>query len=255
MHLCFSKTVLNRCIPENIYALGTDVIYSIYAYLNSFDGIKQTVADLMAAWREMLMMTGFALVTSFITVCMIHFMAAVVSWIILFVVSISMLLVTAIMWWIFIDLKYKLDSLPEITLLDENVRNENTFLVLAIVTTILTVIILLICLVMRKRVKLVVALFYEAGACLRAMPGLLMQPVWTFLALMIFLAFWLTVLLALATADYPKKEESVHLALSARRPTITADAVTFGQADIPTLTWIDFSNPSWVRYMWWFHLM
>ena len=42
----------------------------------------------------------------------------------------------------------------------------------------LQVIVLLILLVLRKRIKLVVQLFFEAGKAVQNMPLLLLQPVW-----------------------------------------------------------------------------
>ena len=62
------------------------------------------------------------------------------------------------------------------------------------------VILLLVILVMRKRLALVVALFHEAGKCIGSMPLLLIQPLWTFLILMVFFAYWIVVLGNLATA-------------------------------------------------------
>lgn len=169
----FSKPVLNRCVPTNIYALGKDVVQSVYAYLNSFDLIKQTgnyvkqsaystitfapVGDIMTSWQEILMMAGWALLISFILVFFIHHMAAFVSWIILIFVSVSMCVVTGVLWWTYIDMKYKLNYVALFDRLDENVRNEKTFLVLSIISSVVTLVMLLIVLVMRKRVKLVTA--------------------------------------------------------------------------------------------------
>lgn len=53
---------------------------------------------------------------------------------------------------------------------------------------------------MRKRVGLVVALFYEAGDCLSAVPLLLVQPLWTFLLLMAFFFYWVIILAYLSTS-------------------------------------------------------
>lgn len=172
----------------------------------------------MASWRELIMLAGVALAFSFVLVFFIHHMAAFVSWIILIFVSISMLMVTTVLWWTYFDIKYQLNTVPLFDRLDENLRNEKSFLVLSIVSTIGTAVMLLIVLVMRKRVQLVVALFQEAGACIRAMPGLLFQPLWTLIVLMSFLAFWLCVLLALASADHATRRER-HIELPARRPT------------------------------------
>ena len=61
------------------------------------------------------------------------------------------------------------------------------------------VLLLILIIVMWKRLKLVVALFNEAGKCVIAMPLLLIQPVWTFLVLIAFVAYWLVVLAYIST--------------------------------------------------------
>lgn len=53
----------------------------------------------------------------------------------------------------------------------------NTFLVLAIVATVATVIICIVIVFLRKRIHLVIALFKEAGKAASDMPLLLFEPV------------------------------------------------------------------------------
>ncbi|XP_032779774.2 choline transporter-like protein 1 isoform X2 [Daphnia magna] len=70
------------------------------------------------------------------------------------------------------------------------------------------VLILLIVLVMRKRVELVAALFREAGKSVHAMPLLLIQPIWTLLALCILCAAWAYAALWIESAGYPTRTEA-----------------------------------------------
>ena len=262
-----SKPILNRCVPKNIYSLGSKFVASLYGYFNSFDTFKQIVADVMVSWQEVLIMTSVSLFLTLIVVFLIHFFAHIISLILLICVSVSMVVLSGVLWWTYIEVKYKLDFnfSKYFVVLDESYRNEKTFLVLSIITTVFTLIMILICLVMRKRVKLVVALFEEAGACIRAMPGLLFQPFWTFLVLSAFLVFWLAVILAIATADYGTRKDTT-LALKARRPATDltfSDSrdpyaprdLAFGQSDVSILSSIRFDNPSWVRYMWWYSII
>ena len=55
----------------------------------------------------------------------------------------------------------------------------------------LQVIVLLVLLVLRKRIKLVIALFREAGHAVHAMPLLVLVPLLTFLALAVTTAIWI----------------------------------------------------------------
>lgn len=251
-----SRPILNRCIPTNIIGLAKNLGGGLYDYFNSFDTFKQIVGDIIISWREVVVMSAASLLITLMVVFLIHFMANLVAWILLIIVSVSMLLLTAIMWYTYFDLKYKLDwEFSKYTnVVSETWRNEKAFLVIAIVTTVVTVILCLICLVMRKRVKLVVALFHESGACIRSMPGLLLQPFWTFLMLAAFILFWIFVITAMATADYDDKTDQ-QLAFRARRPSAIMSGsgdLSFGQSDLSILSTVQYNRPSWVRYMWWY---
>lgn len=54
---------------------------------------------------------------------------------------------------------------------------------------------------MRKRIDFVATLFKEAADCLSALPSLYLQPVISFVQLIVFYAFWLLVVVCLATAS------------------------------------------------------
>lgn len=55
--------------------------------------------------------------------------------------------------------------------------------------------------IIRKRIEFMTALFKESAKCLAELPGLLFQPLLTFIALILFFTFWITVILCLATAS------------------------------------------------------
>ncbi|EEC05461.1 conserved hypothetical protein, partial [Ixodes scapularis] len=221
-----SKPVLNRCVPEAVVDLTQDFFHSIYSYLNSIDALQQVVSDLYAAWREVAGMILFACIVALVSVFLVHLLAKLVSRIILVSTAVALVAITAVLWWTYVDIKLGLDSTPFGQLLEEAAMNEHAFLVFAIVSTVIMVIILLLVVAMWKRVALVAALFKESSLCIRHMPFLLAQPVWTFLALATLFLFWTLVLLFLATADYPTRE---------------------------TRQFLPFR--SWVHYMWWFHII
>lgn len=263
-----SRKILNRCIPSNIVGLVKNLSGGLYEYFNSFDTFKQIVQDIVVSWREIFIMSLASLLITLVVVFLIHFMANFVAWILLIIVSISMITLSAVLWYAYFDLKYNLNwgSLSQVTsIATESWRNEKAFLIMAIICTIVTIIICLICLVMRKRVKLVVALFHESAHCIRAMPGLLFQPFWTTIILAAFILFWIAVVVAMATANYGDKLNQP-LSFPARRAFTSmsrdSDAssglpgdLMYGQSDVTTLTTIKHDRPSWVRYMWWYALI
>uniref|UniRef100_A0A673I256 Choline transporter-like protein n=1 Tax=Sinocyclocheilus rhinocerous TaxID=307959 RepID=A0A673I256_9TELE len=73
------------------------------------------------------------------------------------------------------------------------------------------VILLLLLFFMRKRVALTIALFHVAGKVFTHLPLLALQPFWTFLTLMLFWVYWITVLLFLGSAGSPVQNNQTGL--------------------------------------------
>ena len=88
-------------------------------------------------------------------------------------------------------------------------------------------ILLLVIIAMWKRLKLVVALFHEAGKCVIAMPLLLIQPVWTFIVLIAFVAYWLVVLAFIGTSGESVSECVCRRSQSSQTEAHTAVIVVF----------------------------
>ena len=66
-------------------------------------------------------------------------------------------------------------------------------------------ILLMVLLVMRKRISLVVTLFQEAGQCVASIPMVMVQPLFTFLLLILFFVYWVIILAYLSTAGESEK--------------------------------------------------
>lgn len=49
-----SRPLLNRCIPKSISEKGKNLAHNLYELLNSWDFLKQALADLYKTWREIL---------------------------------------------------------------------------------------------------------------------------------------------------------------------------------------------------------
>ena len=57
---------------------------------------------------------------------------------------------------------------------------------------------------MRTRIKLVIQLFVEAGRAAQSMPLILIQPLWTFVALVVVCSMWVLGLLMVESAGHPE---------------------------------------------------
>ncbi|XP_064607451.1 choline transporter-like protein 1 [Liolophura sinensis] len=192
-----SVPVLNRCVPKEIPKQFID-------FLNKSDIFAKILGDLYRSWREMVALCFIALAVAFLMVLVLRFLASVIVWAILGIAVLASVVGTAFLWWMYASpSKTVQDSSQNIILLDVDIYSQKAFLAYSIIATILTVILLLVIFVLRKRIALTVALFHEAGKCLASIPCLLFQPLWTFVVLFLFLIYWTVVLAYLSTAEYP----------------------------------------------------
>ncbi|XP_063922141.1 choline transporter-like 1 isoform X2 [Zophobas morio] len=251
-----SKPVLNRCVPQSFQDLAEGVLNNFYDLLNSWDTLEQILSDIYITWREILYLTFLALLLSLVTISILHLLAHLVSYIIMILFTVASILGTAFLWYTYFDIKNNLDKTNQNLMLLESVRNERAFLWYSIVATVITVIILLLVIVMRKQVSFLADLFKETSKCLLHLPGLFFQPILTFLFLLAFLMFWIFVVLCLATAYYPSTSP-INLRIYNESSFTTPVSNT---EPVPKLRDISLSekvvqNPTWVKYMWWVYFI
>ncbi|XP_073213100.1 choline transporter-like protein 3 isoform X3 [Lepidochelys kempii] len=151
----------------------------------------------------------------FITTLLIHIFVTLVVF--------GLLFVSGVLWWLYYD--YTNDPSIELETEKENVK---FLLGFAILSTVITMVLLSLIFVLRKRIQLTVQLFWVANKIISRVPSLLFQPLWTFLILIFFWVFWVAVLLSLGTAG-------------------SAQVISGGQVEYKIL--------SGIRYMWWYHLV
>ncbi|XP_076278336.1 choline transporter-like protein 1 isoform X2 [Lasioglossum baleicum] len=261
-----SIPVLNRCIPKVIKEAGETIVANLYGLINSWDIIEQILGDLYKTWREILALSFLAFVLSLFMIAIFHLLASIVTWIVIVLVSIATIAGTVLLWWTYIEIKRTLDKTDQNQLLEESVRNERAFLVFSIVATIITVILLLLLSILRKRIGFMTALFRESAKCLAELPGLFFQPLLTFSALILFFAFWVTVILCLATANYPGTK-SVQMyknhifdplnlsSVGEKSAVIEEKKIDFSLGSFKTFTLVEYVDPTWVKYMWWVYII
>ncbi|XP_070562725.1 choline transporter-like protein 1 isoform X3 [Ptychodera flava] len=224
-----SKPVINRCVPSNVQDLLSGYLDDISSWLNAADIFNKVIADLYVARYEILGLCLIAFALSVIMVFLIRFLAAIIVWLILALAAGGSIVATVVLWWNYAKRKSALDKVPEEERLDSQRSNVQAFLIYSIIATVFTVILLLIILVMRKRISFTIELFHQAGKALKHMPLLLLQPFWTFIMLMLFMAYWCVVLVFMSTAGDPKRD--------------------------PETGFVTYEEPEPVKYFWWYHLI
>jgi solute carrier family 44 (choline transporter-like protein), member 1 len=155
------KPFLNRCVSMKKDETTTQSLMSKTGLTNFFQDVSE---DLATCWCEILYVCLIACVFSIILLFLFRYLVGFVVWIIL-IASVVLGVIATIFLWV----KY-----GEYKKQDQD--RESTYLISAIVSTVVTILIFLLIVVMRKRVKLVIELFKEAGKAISDMPLLLFEP-------------------------------------------------------------------------------
>lgn len=217
-----SSSILFRCVPNDLPNFLSDVFEVIY----NVDTINLILRDIYMSRYAIVGLCFLAVLVAFLIVLLIRFLASLVVYIILVLVSVASIVGTGLLWWTYAD-----PSGIEALNIKLNKSNDSeAFLWYSIMATVLTVVLLLLILIMRKRVAITVDLFYEAGKCMSHLPCLLMQPFWTFIVLLLFWMCWVVIFGFLATSGTPYLE----------------DAHT---------GWVRYNETSFVKYSWWYHII
>uniref|UniRef100_A0A8D0L5P6 Choline transporter-like protein n=1 Tax=Sphenodon punctatus TaxID=8508 RepID=A0A8D0L5P6_SPHPU len=217
-----SFPLFNRCVPQNpeCYSHFASVLIDV---VNEMDIFHRVLSGIMAGRDTIIGLSLLALAFSIIMVLTFRFLTTLLVHIFITLVVFGLVFVTGVLWWLYYD--YSNDPSVELETEKENVK---FLLGFAIIATVITVILLSLILVLRKRIELTIQLFRVASKLIRCIPSLLFQPFWTFMILIFFWVFWIIVLLSLGTAG-------------------NAQVISGGQVEYKIL--------SGIRYMWWYHLV
>uniref|UniRef100_A0A9J8CVG2 Choline transporter-like protein n=1 Tax=Cyprinus carpio carpio TaxID=630221 RepID=A0A9J8CVG2_CYPCA len=192
VHPSASLPVFHRCIPVDIscYARFAEAFIT---FVSDNSVVHRVIAGVMTS-KEIIMGLCLLALGQLITHC-----------------AVSVAGGTGILWWLYVDHSKSVNaSLPALEL-EVAKDNQKALLIYAIAATIFTVILLLLMFFMRKRVALTIALFHVAGKVFTHLPLLALQPFWTFLTLMLFWVYWISVLLFLGSAGSPVQNNQTGL--------------------------------------------
>ncbi|NXS09183.1 CTL3 protein, partial [Neodrepanis coruscans] len=217
-----SFPLFNRCVPQNpeCYSKYASVLINMVNEMNVFHRI---LSGILAGRDTVIGLSVLALAFSLILVLAFRFIRTLLVHTLIALVVFGLLFVSGVLWWLYYD--YRNDPSIELETEKENVK---FLLGYAIFSTIVTVVLLSLIFVLRKRLRFTVQLFRIVGKIIGRIPFLLFQPLWTFLILIVFWAFWVAVLLSLGTAG-------------------TAQSTSGGQVEYRAL--------SGICYMAWYHFV
>lgn len=205
-----SLPVFNRCTPADIscYAKFAEALIT---FVSDNSVLHRVIAGVMTSKEIIMGLCLLSLVLSVILMGVIRYISAILVWLLTAVVVLGSLGGSGVLWWLYVDHRVSANSTLPAPELQVAKDNEKALLIYAVAATIFTVVLLLLMFFMRKRVALTIALFRVASNVFGHLPLLVLQPFWTFLTLMMFWVYWITVLLLLGTAGNPIKNNQTGL--------------------------------------------
>lgn len=195
------KPTFHRCIPSGKNAPLKEV-QEFYDLVSSWDFVEQTARDLYKSWHVIALICGLALIFSIILIGLLHYLTQIISWLICIFVGVASIAITVLLWWTYYDIKKNKDE-AQIAQLSKYLSNETAVYVFAILATIVMIVLLFVIYLMSSKFSGLAALFEAAGKCMFSIPQIFGPPLLAFIALVIFIAFWVAVVVCLATASIP----------------------------------------------------
>ncbi|XP_054706753.1 choline transporter-like protein 1 [Uloborus diversus] len=187
---------MRRCLPTQVTQTTTKLFQSTMPFL------EEIGSDISLCWREILLLCFISIGLSVLLLLIFRFCASIIIWTVLIVVTIASIAVTIYIWVMWNEKKKDHENY-EGPNKDLKAKQVTYWLVAAIVMTVFTVIYLLVLVFMRNRIRLVAALFEEAGKSVAAMPLILLQPVLTFISMAAVCCFLLIGFVCLQTSGKP----------------------------------------------------
>mmetsp|Transcript_43400 Transcript_43400/g.112898 ORF Transcript_43400/g.112898 Transcript_43400/m.112898 type:complete len:782 (-) Transcript_43400:413-2758(-) len=211
-----SREGLNRCVPDTsgVQSAVASAVSSVVstAFGNStlvqdfLAGVTQIIEDptaflnnmaskLQNNWIVLTICVGVTILVAFLWLLLIRLIAAVVTWVTIIVLLISLIGVSLICWVKtghlqpgFLDLIRNNTNIPFI--LTEVSDDYATMMTIAIVMTVLTVLAFLITCGLGRHVNLAIKLLIEASKAIREMPAIIFYPLISLIFSLIAVAFF-----------------------------------------------------------------
>ncbi|GAB6033333.1 hypothetical protein CHUAL_013100 [Chamberlinius hualienensis] len=182
-----------RCIPRKLAQVAS-LVGEVVSKVISDNFFQESAEDIAKCWKEIIYMCLIALGLSLLMVILLRFLACLIIWLSIALALVASIAGTGYLWYLWAKAKKDMENYDKES--QEMYKTSvNKWLIYAIISTVATIILLLVILVMRSRIQLVVALFKEAGKVMAAMPQLILQPIWTFIFLVIICSAWIFALL------------------------------------------------------------
>ena len=206
---------MNRCVPdlsalkdltEKMSAANPNSTWVKNAAVLSDSGelATQIFSDLYNSWRIILYCSFIALALSFVWLFLVQFFARPLVWFTIIVTNMAAIGMTASLWAYYNKArKDTSDSSSEFAVSEMSASGEYNVQVLfglAIIASVVTGLLLLLTIGLRKRIALAIAIIQETSKAIRKMPLIIFFPVFKYVALCFLVAWTIYIWANLATS-------------------------------------------------------
>ncbi|XP_019878880.1 choline transporter-like protein 1 [Aethina tumida] len=198
------RQFFNRCVPKK----SSSVVNTVFSKTGLKNFFQEVAEDFHFCWPEFCYLCLVALAASILILFLFRYLIGLVVWVVLIGVVIACIGGTIFLWIMWKQSTDQANFVPDNLIPDVDSRKTGTYLGFAIAATIVSIMVVLVIFVMRKRIKLVVQLFEESGKALTAMPLLLIEPILTFICLAIVITLWFYFSLWIESSGYLTEQRS-----------------------------------------------
>lgn len=206
------EEVFNRCIKVN----GTDS-YSeeqLKAQKSFFSALSE---DLIRTWHKILLVCFISFILSYSVLMLFRYAVKYVIWII-YGGFVALFIVAAIAFWIVAAIKF-------------SKTKDASMMVPAGFLTLIALVAIIILMYFRKRIRLVAKLFKETSKALVDIPTILLEPILTFLSLILafvpFILFMIVIQTTGDPVDIKNQDKSIHVSFESGAGAILAYILNF----------------------------
>ncbi|KAM9325364.1 choline transporter-like protein 3 [Gastrophryne carolinensis] len=216
-----SFPLFNRCVPQNpdCYKRIASVLIDV---VNEVDFFHRVLSGIMAGRDNAIGLSILAVALSVVMVVSFRYINTLLVHIFISLLMFGVMFVSGVLWWLYYyqihDIAYTLETEKE---------NAKFLLGFAIVSTLVSIVLLVLIFLLKKRINITIQLFQVASSFISQIPFLLLQPLWTFLILLFYWIMWVAVLLSMGTS---------------------------GSAQVSSDGLVEYKALAGIRYMWWYHL-
>lgn len=193
------ELVFFRCMPNNWrFSLFPNAINVTQTFIDDI------LTDLSHCYKELIYTFSLALVLSLGLLILLRFLASVMIWSCILLVTTMSVSMAIYSWLNYYYLVIDLNNInPHETTFAERLATSDKWLIGSIFLTFVAFAIIGVVVFMRKRILLVTKLFRESGKAIADMPMLIVQPLLTFAALIAITVAWLIGMICLQSIKTP----------------------------------------------------